>query len=190
VAITAANGDGHPDIYLVQNSYSPQRETGRMDGGMSMLLLGKGDGTFDPVWPSDSGLVVPYDAKSLAVTDVNGDRWPDFVVGVHGQPVEAWLRTPAVGQRLVIVRLKHGRDAGRVGIGARVTVELSSGASQTAEFAAGGGYLSQSSTALSFGLPAKERLETVRIRWPDGDETEQTASNDAVAVDIVGSPRP
>ena len=52
------NGDGHLDLYLVQNFYGPQRETGRMDGGVSLLLLGDGRGAWQPVWPSESGLVV------------------------------------------------------------------------------------------------------------------------------------
>jgi hypothetical protein len=37
-----ANGDGNLDIIMAQNSYSPHRETGRMDGGIGLLLLGDG----------------------------------------------------------------------------------------------------------------------------------------------------
>ena len=45
VVLTEVNGDGNPDLIIAQNSYSPQRETGRMDGGMSLLLTGNGDGS-------------------------------------------------------------------------------------------------------------------------------------------------
>ena len=38
-----------------------------MDGGLSLLLKGQGDGTFRCVWPDRSGLVVPGDAKSLVI---------------------------------------------------------------------------------------------------------------------------
>ena len=67
------DGDGDLDLYLAQNYFGPQRETGRMDGGVGLLLLGRGDGTFDPVWPNRSGLVVTGDAKSVTTADVNGD---------------------------------------------------------------------------------------------------------------------
>ncbi|MEO8429082.1 MAG: VCBS repeat-containing protein, partial [Verrucomicrobiota bacterium] len=69
VAIADVDGDGKPDLYLAQNFFSPQPETGRMDGGLSLLLRGNGDGSFTPVWPKESGLVVPGDAKGLVVID-------------------------------------------------------------------------------------------------------------------------
>jgi hypothetical protein len=34
------NGDTFPDLFLAQNSFSPQPEKGNMDGGLSALLLG------------------------------------------------------------------------------------------------------------------------------------------------------
>ena len=37
--MTDFNADGFTDVYLVQNSYSPRREIGRWDGGISVLLL-------------------------------------------------------------------------------------------------------------------------------------------------------
>ena len=51
MVLTDVNADGNADIYIAQNFFSPQLETGRMDGGVSLLLLGKGDGTFQEVWP-------------------------------------------------------------------------------------------------------------------------------------------
>ena len=47
--IVDTNLDGLLDIYLVDNFWSPERETGRMDGGVSLLLLGRGTGKFEPV---------------------------------------------------------------------------------------------------------------------------------------------
>jgi hypothetical protein len=71
-------GSGHAGIYAVQNSYAPIPLVGRFDGGLSQLLRGDGRGHFAPVPPAESGLVVPGDAKALAVLDHDG--WPDFVV--------------------------------------------------------------------------------------------------------------
>ena len=52
VVATDADADGNTDIYLVQNFYGPQPETGRIDGGVSILLRGDGQGTFHPIRPA------------------------------------------------------------------------------------------------------------------------------------------
>ena len=48
-AVCDINGDGNLDLYVVQNFFGPQRETGYMDGGVSLLLLGYGTGQFESV---------------------------------------------------------------------------------------------------------------------------------------------
>ena len=83
IAARDFTGDDIIDLYLIGNSYSPQRETGNMDGGVSLLLKGLGEGKFEPVSPSLSGLVVPGDAKGLAITDLNGDKRADIVVSIN-----------------------------------------------------------------------------------------------------------
>ena len=89
-AIEDFTGDGNPDIFLIGNSNSPQRETGNMDGGISLLLRGDGRGVFQSVWPSESGLVVPGDAKGLAITDINGDKKLDIVVAINNAELMAF----------------------------------------------------------------------------------------------------
>jgi len=74
------DGDGHADIYAVQNSFEPPASIGRFDGGLSQLLRGDGHGQFTPVPPAESGLLVPGEAKAVEVRDLDGDGWPDFVV--------------------------------------------------------------------------------------------------------------
>ena len=74
------NHDGKADIYAVQNSYAPTPVVGRFDGGLSQLLLGKGDGQFTLVPVAESGLLVPGDAKAVVVLDIDRDGWPDFLV--------------------------------------------------------------------------------------------------------------
>lgn len=191
-ALADVDADGRLDLYLAQNSYSPQRETGHMDGGVSLLLLGQGDGTFTPVWPSDSGLVVPRDAKSLSSADVNDDGWPDWVVGVNNGPLRAFTHSGRAQGNLVRVLLRGGRG-NATGVGALVTAEFSDGRSLVAEVAAGGGYLSQSPSVLNFGLSPSGRVEKLRVRWPDGAETTHTGSDESVEirpVDAVGQVPP
>ena len=73
------NGDGDTDLYVVQNSFSREPETGLLDGGVSMLLFGDGHGDFRTSELSESGLMVPGDGKGLGVGDLNRDGWPDLV---------------------------------------------------------------------------------------------------------------
>jgi len=82
-AFADADGDGNLDLYIVQNFFGPEPETGRMDGGVSLLLKGDGKGNFEPVWPNKSGLMVSGDATDVTAGDFDGNGSIDFVVGVN-----------------------------------------------------------------------------------------------------------
>ena len=90
IAIKDLTNDDKLDIYLAGNSSSPQRETGNMDGGISLLLKGNGLGNFQAVWPNESGLAVPGNARGLALTDLNGDSKLDIVVSVNDGELRAF----------------------------------------------------------------------------------------------------
>lgn len=89
--------DGKADIYLVQNSYAPSPVVGRFDGGLSQLLRGDGRGQFIPVPPAESGLLVPGDAKAVAVLDLDNDGRPDFLVSRNNSTTLAF-RNKGAGQ--------------------------------------------------------------------------------------------
>src|SRR5438552_5925136 len=73
VAVADVNGDGKPDFAGGQFLYShPLRGDGTVG-----VLLGNGDGTFQPAVTYDSG---GQNAVSIAVADVNSDGKPDAVV--------------------------------------------------------------------------------------------------------------
>jgi hypothetical protein len=92
LAFLEVNGDGVPDLYVSQNFFGPQRETGRMSGGLGALLLGQGDGTFQEVWAHRSGIVLPEDARHAVVVDVDADGGDDLVVAVNDGPVRLFRR--------------------------------------------------------------------------------------------------
>ncbi|MFT5042883.1 MAG: hypothetical protein ACI8TX_003876, partial [Hyphomicrobiaceae bacterium] len=173
LAFTEADGDGRPDLYLVQNFFGPQRETGRMDGGVSLLLLNHPTG-FEPMWPNHSGLVVAGDATSLSVTDLNDDGLADFHIGINDDAPLAFAATAHAGMDTLCLQLQ-GKTGNPDAIGARVSVILKDGGlRQTQQISAGGGYLSQSSPRLFFGLGETRRSGTERIEvtWPSGNKTE------------------
>ena len=90
IIIKDLTNDDKPDIYLAGNSSSPQRETGNMDGGISLLLKGNGLGSFQAVWPNESGLAVPGNVRGLALTDLNGDSKLDIVVSINDGELRAF----------------------------------------------------------------------------------------------------
>ena len=169
VAVTEVDGDGYSDVFVVQNFFGAQRETGRMDGGIGLLLLGDGSGGLTPVPPDRSGLVVDGDATSLTTLDLNGDQRPDFFVGVNNDRPRAFLQTESSRGKIVEVRLE-GLRGNPTAVGARVTLRIDGATSQTAEVYAGSGYLSQSPGSLYFGTAGRE-VDSIDVRWPDGRQS-------------------
>jgi hypothetical protein len=177
------DGDGHADIYVLQNSYAPIPPIGHFDGGISQLLTGDGHGHFEPVESADSGLVVPGDGKALAVTDLNADGWPDFVLTVNNGKMSAYRNTPRIGRHSLRVALRSG-PPNVAAIGARVQLQLRDGAMETAEIAAGSSYYSQAEPACYFGWADANPPAKVLVRWPNGNTTEHTVATDAKSVVI------
>ncbi|WP_343125152.1 FG-GAP-like repeat-containing protein [Opitutus sp. GAS368] len=164
------DGDGHADIYAVQNSYSPIAAVGRFDGGLSQLLRGDGHGHFTPAPAAESGLIVPGDAKALVVLDLDHDGWPDFLVSRNNDETLAFRNNGVAGRKSVRVELR-GPPGNPTAVGAAITVELADGTTQSSEVAAGSGYYSQSSAACFFGYPENNPPREIRVRWPSGATT-------------------
>lgn len=177
VVVTDLTADGHPDIVLTHNFYGPQRETGRMAGGLGLLLAGDGLGGFDPVSARDSGIVVPEDARSLSVADVDHNGAPDLIFGINNGPVRTLLRQP--DPDMLKLRL-HDATNRRSAAGARVTVRSGDLPPQTAEIHAAGSYLTAGPPELWFTTrgPAE-----VTVRWPDGQTTTHTAQAPAARIE-------
>ena len=91
MAFFHADSDGIPDLYVSQNFYGPQRETGRMAGGLGALLLGREDGSFREIWPEVSGIALAGDARGAVVVDLDGDGREDVAVALNNGPVKFLL---------------------------------------------------------------------------------------------------
>jgi len=175
VLATEVNGDGYPDLYLAQNFFTAQPETGRMDGGMGLLLLGSAQGEFQSVMPDRSGLIVEGDATAAVVAHAAPQSKSTLFVGLNDDSPKAFRPTPRPADdnrlpRLLKVALQ-GEAGNPTAYGSRVTVTAADGSTQIAEVIAGGGYLSQSSALLEFALPADSQLDAISVRWPDGSES-------------------
>jgi hypothetical protein len=73
VFVADVNGDGVPDLLVANNCV----DSNNCANGVVGVLLGKGDGTFQPAVPSGSG---GYNSTSIVIADVNGDATPDLLV--------------------------------------------------------------------------------------------------------------
>lgn len=178
IALSDVDLDGHADCYMVHNFFTPQEETGPMDSGLSLLMKGTGDpaNPFVPVWPRESGLEVPGDAKSLASVDVNLDGLEDFIVGVNNEEPMIFLNRK-VNEATHPMRIRiSGAKGNPTAIGARVIVEVEGFPTQVDEIRAGGGYLTQKSSDLIFAIPNDLKTDIqITLVWPEGVKSKTTA---------------
>ncbi|MDQ8187186.1 VCBS repeat-containing protein [Pelagicoccus sp. SDUM812002] len=81
------NGDQIPDLILAQNFYGQEASTGRLTGSIGATLIGKGDGSFEVLSPSDTGLKLPGNQRALAKSDLDGDGNYELIATENGGPV-------------------------------------------------------------------------------------------------------
>jgi hypothetical protein len=134
-------------------------------------LRGDGHGHFTPVPPVESGLIVPGDAKALAVLDLDQDGWPDFLVTQNHNSTLAFRNRGVAGRHSLRIQLR-GTAGNPTAVGARITVELADGSTENSEVYAGSGYYTQSTAASFFGYPDSNRPRKIRVRWPSGAKAE------------------
>jgi hypothetical protein len=182
------DGDGHADIYAVQNSFAPIPAVGHFDGGLSQLLLGDGRGHFEPVPPARSGLIVPGDAKAAVSLDLDRDGWADFLVTRNNGSALAFRNAGVAGRHSLRVVLRGARG-NPPAIGARITLERREGDRECLEVHAGSGYYSQSAPDCFFGYPESAGSLRLRVVWPSGKITEHEVPADATTM-TVAAPEP
>ena len=132
-----------------------------------------------------SGLDFAEDSRTFAVTDFDGDGYPDLLLkNRRGPQLRAMRNDCAAGKPAVAITLQ-GTKSNRDAIGARVEVN-----GQAQWLSAGGGFLSQHSKKLHFGLRGRERAE-VKITWPSGTVQNLSGLEPGFAYVITeGSPTP
>lgn len=135
------------------------------------------DGTFVEASHA-SGLGFVEDARLAAAIDWDDDGREDLLVRNRTAPRLRLMLNRAPSSAHFVSFQLVGRTCNRDAIGAAVTVTVD-GRPRTKRVTAGEGYLAQSSTRLTFGLGAAERVERVEVAWPDG----QRASFEGLEVD-------
>ncbi len=85
--ILDVDDDGILDVILAHNFFSPQRETGRMDGGLSLVLKGNGDCTFSALPHSHTGISVSGDTRKVKAIDLNGNGIKEIAFAQNNGPL-------------------------------------------------------------------------------------------------------
>lgn len=173
------DGDGTEDIFISQNSFAANAETGRYDGGRSLWLRGDGTGNFISVAAAASGLSVFGEQRGAAVADFDNDGRPDLVVTQHAAPVKLFRNRSAHPG----LRVRLAGPAGNLnGIGAQLRLKFGQRWGVVRELHAGSGYWSQDSSTVVLARPADPTH--LRVRWPDGNITESTLPPNAFEVTV------
>ena len=137
-----------------------------MDGGVGCILLGNGDGTFRALSPAQSGLLAAVDAKSLVVTDLDGQAGPDLVIGVNdGEPLAFVHRDDK--KQFVRIRL-IGPVGNRQAIGTKLVATTRDQKKRSRTIHGGGSYLSHSTCEIFFGYDHADPILEVTIVWQCG----------------------
>ena len=144
-AFTSLDGDASPDLILVGNSHAPHPETGNFDGSCGLALRGSTGGRFTPLSPLASGLLVPGDAAGLTALDTG------FAVAINSGAPQHFTPAPPESAHTLRVTAPPGT---------RLTLQLSTGTTQTQEGSA------------TFGVPQSTGSRLIlEARRPGGKTT-------------------
>lgn len=176
VAIADFNGDSKQDVFIGNNFFASQPETGFMDGGLSLLLEGRGDGNFRGRWPNESGIAIDAPSYGVAMADFDRDGDIDIAVSANNERLRL-LANQSNNAPLKVSLL--GKAANRKAIGARVTFQGPK-FQRAIEIVAGDSYLSQSTISdIALDAELASLVEQVSVRWPDGEESTHPFNGEA-----------
>lgn len=130
------------------------------------LFINQGDGTFTDIANSIGGVFQePMVARAVAKADYDHDGDVDLLVTENNGPAHL-LRNDSRGGNALRVRLV-GQACNRDALGTDVTA-VTATTRQPRRVRTGSGYLSQSEKVLTFGLGTATQVDTLIVRWPDG----------------------
>jgi hypothetical protein len=161
------NGDGREDLFLTQNFFATELATPRYDAGRSLLLLGNGRGSFQPIPGQESGLIVYGEQRGAAYADFDGDGRLDLAVSENGAATRLFHNVGATPGLRVRVAGPPGNPTG-IGTQMRLRYGAADSAGPVREVQAGSGYWSQNGAVQVLGRAG--RATALWIRWVGGRE--------------------
>jgi len=167
------NNDGLLDIFVANGHVYPQVDglkVGQQYLQRKELYRNLGNGTFQEIASNVSAdFLIGKSARGSAVGDFDNDGDLDIlVVNLNDRP--SLYKNDGNSNHWIGFRLE-GTRSNRNAIGARVEIEAD-GRKQISEVRSGGNYISHDDMRIHFGLGEAQRVDRVRIRWPNGNTEE------------------
>jgi hypothetical protein len=123
--------------------------------------------SFVPVaGPRLGDLAAPLVGRAAAYADIDADGDLDLLVTQNGGPAKLYRNDQRLGHHWLRVLLQ-GRAPNRDAIGAWIEL-VAGGQTQRRQVMPSRSYLSQVELPVTFGLGSTDRIDALRIRWPDG----------------------
>lgn len=128
----------------------------------------------------------PLVGRGAAYADIDGDGDLDILITQNGRRAALFRNDQQLGHHWLRLKL-IGNGSNRSAIGARVEL-TAGGVTQRRELVPSRSYLSQVELPLTFGLGAKDRVDSLVVHWPGG-ERQQVAVSAVDTTLIVEQPR-
>jgi hypothetical protein len=168
------DNDGWLDLFEVNGHVYPQMDTVKASAPYAqpmLLFRNNRNGTFANVSGEAGIATMPLQSRrGVAFGDVANNGNIDMVVLNVGEAPSLLMNTARNSNHRVLFKLV-GVKSNRAAIGARVTVRTD-GLVQFGEVRGGGSYLCQNDLRLHFGLGSAASMDSVQIRWPNGNVEE------------------
>src|SRR5713226_1590585 len=180
VCVGDLDGDGNEDLFLSQNFFAMNAETGRNDAGRGLWLRGDGQGALKAVSGQESGVKVYGEGRGCALGDYDGDGRVDLVVTQNGAATKLYHNVG--GKPGLRVRLKGG--AGNpTAVGAQMRLIYGERKGPVREVHGGSGYWSQDGAVQVLGMA--ETPTQLWVRWPGGKTFTAGVSRGAREIEVT-----
>lgn len=157
------DSDGWPDLAVANGSTFETKDGSKRLVPMESILFWSDRGRFfHNLAPWNRSLSQPHVSRGLAVSDFDNDGAMDILIVDLDGGVRL-LRNDMPHGNWVQFRLRNGTGQGD---DATVTAYAGDAVLRTAITSAS--YLSQDTRRVHFGLGAREKVDRLEIRWPDG----------------------
>ena len=161
VCVGDVDADGNDDLFFSQNFFAVRPEDPRNDAGTGLWLLGRGDGTFRALKPSESGVRVDGEQRGAALADFDHDGRVDLVVTQNASVTRLFRN------QLDAKGLRVRFDGAGSGVGVCLRLSYKDGTKGPARVVqVGSGYRSANATTQVLG--AAGEVAAIEVAWPSG----------------------
>ncbi|MCB1033888.1 MAG: VCBS repeat-containing protein [Acidobacteria bacterium] len=134
----------------------------------AVFFVNQGDGTFEERG-GELGIADTGQGRGVVCFDYDRDGDLDVYIANNSGPSRLYRNDLATGARSLALKLV-GEGRNTEAIGARIWL-TAGGRTQMRELRAGSNFVSQDPAVAHFGVGNAQRIDELRIRWPDGEES-------------------